>query len=114
MLWRFQQLESAHWRDRAVNAARDADVVVLTSSTPGALSPAMEAWANDFLRASLGRSITLVAIAGAHEAWTISLEQPLAKALTARASVPEPAAVAKPKPRPVSKRTAGSVQRLVA
>lgn len=76
LLWRFDQLASAHWSPKAVAAALHADVVVLTSSSPTALSSAIEQWISAFLAANRGRPTTLIAISGESEAWTISIEQP--------------------------------------
>lgn len=76
LLWRFDQLASAHWSPKAIAAALHADVVVLASSSPTALSPAIEHWITAFLAANCGRPTTLIAISGESEAWTISIEQP--------------------------------------
>ena len=74
LLWRFDQLASSHWRDRAITAALEADIVILTSS--GAeISHAVEHWISRFLATARGRRTTLVVISGA-DAWTISIEQP--------------------------------------
>jgi hypothetical protein len=78
MLWRFQQLASSHWRDRAIAAALEADIVVLTCSDPESLTADVEDWVNGFLAASRGRRATIVAITGQAEAWTISVEVPAA------------------------------------
>lgn len=74
MLWTFAQLSTSHWRDRSVQAARQADIVVLTNSQPGALSSEIEAWIQLLLTANRGRSTTLVAISGTDDAWTITIE----------------------------------------
>lgn len=87
MLWRFDQLASSHWQDVAVRAAQQADVIVLTSSEPSTLATAVESWVNAFLKANRGRPVTLVAVAGPSEAWTICIEEPA----VAPASVPEAA-----------------------
>lgn len=84
MMWRFAQLESSHWSDRAVTAALDADIVVLASTTPAEFSPAVEQWAGYFLAAASGRRTTIVAITGTTDAWTISIEQPQLAPATAR------------------------------
>ncbi len=95
MLWRFDQLASDHWRAVAIRAATEADVIVLASSAPGALTPGVEGWVNAFLVANRGRPATLVAVAGPFEAWTISIEEPassLAACETARIGFLAPAA----------------------
>jgi hypothetical protein len=82
MLWRCDQLASAHWRDRAIRAAQEADVIVLASSEVGGLSAGVEEWVNAFLIANRGRRATIVAISGPADAWTISIEEkPQAKQL---------------------------------
>jgi hypothetical protein len=78
MLWRFDQLASTHWRARAVAAAMEADAIVLASDAATPLPASLEAWIYDFLAASRGRRVTLVAITGPADAWTISIEQPRA------------------------------------
>ncbi len=75
MLWRFEQLASSHWRTRAIHAALDADIVVLASSSPGAITPDVDGWISTFLNAARGRRTTLGVIPGPSDAWTISLEQ---------------------------------------
>jgi hypothetical protein len=74
LLWRFDQLGSAYWRDRAVQAALSADVIVLASSDPAALAGGVEEWVAAFLQANRGRRATLVAVGGPADAWTISIE----------------------------------------
>jgi NAD(P)H-hydrate repair Nnr-like enzyme with NAD(P)H-hydrate dehydratase domain len=73
MLWRCDQLASAHWRDRAIRAAQEADVIVLASS--GGLSAGVEDWVNAFLIANRGHRATIIAISGPADAWTISIEE---------------------------------------
>lgn len=89
MLWSFAQLANAYWRDRAVRAALDADIVVLASSRPGALSADIEAWIEAFLAANRGRRATIVAISGPADAWTISIEAPPAATSVISPSVTE-------------------------
>lgn len=83
MLWRCEQLVSSHWRDRATSAALEADIVVVASSTPGGITPAVEQWINGFIDAAHGRRATLVVINGANDAWTISIEKPAKRAVVA-------------------------------
>jgi hypothetical protein len=80
MLWRFEQLTSAHWGERAISAALEAHIVVLASSTSAALTPAVENWVSGFLDSARGRRTTLVVISSPADAWTISIEQPARKA----------------------------------
>lgn len=92
MLWRFAQLASSHWKDRSITAALEADVVVLASTTPSDVSTAIEQWVNDLLHANRGRRVTIVSIAGGSDAWTISVEQPIARAQATTSSIPISAA----------------------
>lgn len=64
----------------------EADIVVLASSTPAALTPDIERWISRFLQRMRGRPTTLVVITSPNDAWTISIEQ----------SAPKPAAMAVP------------------
>ncbi len=84
LLWRCDQLVSSHWQDRATSAALEADVVVIASSTPQGITPAVEHWISRFIDAAHGRRTTLVVISGPNDAWTISIEKPARRpALTA-------------------------------
>jgi hypothetical protein len=104
LLWPFDQLASAHWRERALAAARGADIVVLASSQPGELPALIEHWISALLEEARGRRLTLVAIAGASDAWTISIEgpphsePPHARAAAADRHVPRGLALAAPEP----------------
>jgi len=74
MFWRAEQLTSPHWAERAIAAALEANIVVLTSSTAAPIDPALERWVNRLVRAACGKTMTLVIVAAA-DAWTIALEQ---------------------------------------
>ena len=76
MLWRIDQLCTARWHELALADAAAAHVVVLASSKPGALSPALEGWIGEFLARRRGARVTLVALLGPGEAWTIAIDQP--------------------------------------
>lgn len=75
MLWRFSQLISSHWHDRAITAALDADIIVLASSNSADLSQKIEEWVDAYLAARHGKRTTIVAVLGDSDAWTISMEQ---------------------------------------
>lgn len=75
-LWRFEQLASSHWRDRALHAALEADIVAIACSHARDMTPAVDQWINGLLRAAQGRRTTLVVITSPSDAWTISVEQP--------------------------------------
>lgn len=76
MLWRYDQLGSEKWSDTALADAAKADVVVLASTAAGAMPAALEKWVGDFLAYKRGGRITLVALLGHDDAWTISIESP--------------------------------------
>ena len=73
-LWRFDQMCDPHWRQRSIDAALGADVVVLASSSADAAGPEVDAWIATYLAATGGRRTTLIVITGENDAWTISLE----------------------------------------
>lgn len=84
MLWRFDQLAAAKWREPALTDAALAAVIVLASSAPGSLAPEMETWLADLFARRHGRRTTLVALLGPDDAWTISIESaPAARATPA-------------------------------
>lgn len=76
ILWSFEQLADVHRRSQALETARGAHLIVLASSEAAAFGPKIESWIRDLLAAVHGKQVTLVAIASATEAWTISLEPP--------------------------------------
>jgi hypothetical protein len=79
MLWRFDQVVAAKWREPALVDAARAEVVVLARSAPGGLPAEIEQWVTDFLaRKEKGRT-TLVALLGHDDAWTISIEGPASR-----------------------------------
>ncbi len=73
LLWRFGQLSSPRWRDLALSAAMQAHAVVLACTSPRS-EPELESWVNSLLSASRGLPITVVAVFGESDAWTITLE----------------------------------------
>lgn len=72
LLWRFGQLAAAHWRDAGMSAALEADAVVL-ACTSSEIEPGIEAWVDSLLSACAGLPITVVAVFGEADAWTITL-----------------------------------------
>jgi hypothetical protein len=101
MLWRFDQLIAAKWCDHALSDASTADVVVLANTSAGPLQPAVEDWLSALLARRRGRRITIVSLQGEDDAWTISIEAPIAPPAHLRA-LPDI-------PRPLSKVPAAAV-----
>lgn len=81
MLWRAAQLTSAHWEEASLREAIAADVVVLAFTGRSALSPAIETWVAQLLARKRGARITVVALLGEDDAWTISIEVPATRAM---------------------------------
>lgn len=75
MLWRFNQLTDSKWCDASMVDAAQASVVVLASTSTQTLTPELESWIGRFLARNRGRHTTLVALFGAEDAWTISIEE---------------------------------------
>ncbi len=76
MLWRFDQLDAEAWREHSLAEAARGSVVVLASSRPHVLSDPLERWIGTLLSRGQGRKLTIVALLGPNEAWTISLQAP--------------------------------------
>lgn len=83
MLWRFDQLAAEKWREGALADAAATSLVIFASTESGELSPALESWANALLARKRGGRLTLVALLGENDTWTISIEE---SALTAPAA----------------------------
>ena len=78
MLWRYDQICSEKWRESSLMDAALADVVVVASSTAGAMPAAVEKWVGAFISQMRGTRMTLVALMGQDDSWTISIEGPRA------------------------------------
>jgi hypothetical protein len=76
MLWRFDQLAEAKWRECALADTAGANLIIFASSTPGELPPPVESWTNELIARKRGLPLTLVALLGPDDSWTISLETP--------------------------------------
>lgn len=74
MLWRFDQIAAAKWHASALADATKASIVVLASSS-GGLTPELESWIGEILAHKRGARITIVALLGGEEAWTVSIEE---------------------------------------
>ncbi|HUR60228.1 MAG TPA: hypothetical protein VM029_21065 [Opitutaceae bacterium] len=79
MLWRYDQISSDKWREASLADAGLADVVVVASSAAGGMPAAIEQWVGEFIKQKRGTRMTLVALLGHGDAWTISIEGPRAK-----------------------------------
>lgn len=82
MLWRFNQLDDPRWRDVALRDATRARAVVLAISDESALCPRTQTWLSSLLAQLRGSSVTVLALVGESEAWTITLSQPAAQRST--------------------------------
>jgi hypothetical protein len=88
MLWRFDQFIQPAWREHALCDAAQADIVVVASTSNGALPEPLDQWIGALLTRKRGSRLTLVAILGDHDTWTISIEEPLvARAASSLADV---------------------------
>jgi hypothetical protein len=76
MLWRFDQFAQATWREHALCDAAKADIVVIASTSNGALPEPIDQWIGTLITRKRGSRLTLVAILGEHDTWTISIEEP--------------------------------------
>lgn len=76
MLWRFDQLDDPKWREMALRDAGRASALVLAMTDEAAFCPRTEAWVNALLGRSRGTSLTVLALVGGRDAWTITLAQP--------------------------------------
>jgi hypothetical protein len=74
MLWRFDQLNRASWRETALHDALRAHAIVLAMGSLPALNPATDAWLAALTTLSRGAPITCTTFMG-DEAWTISLQR---------------------------------------
>jgi hypothetical protein len=100
MLWRFDQLERENWRDHSITEAARASVIVLASSETHRLSEPLERWIGSLLGRKPSCRITVVALLGPSDAWTISIEAPAPQAArqSRRASLHAGTAGAAPTP----------------
>jgi hypothetical protein len=90
MLWRYDQICSDKWRETSLVDAALADVVVVASSAAGAMPAAVERWVGEFISQMRGTRMTLVALLGDNDSWTISIEGPRAsRELAATMAFPE-------------------------
>jgi hypothetical protein len=74
MLWRFDQLGHARWREMALHDASRAHAVVLAMGTAPTLDGATDAWLTALTDRQDGAPITCLTLMG-DEAWTISLQR---------------------------------------
>ena len=79
MLWRFNQLDDPRWRDVALADAARAKAVVLAMSHESAFCARTQSWMTTLLGQLHGRSLTVLALIGEQEAWTVTLAQPRAE-----------------------------------
>jgi hypothetical protein len=73
VLWRFDVLADAAHQARATVDALDADLLLVATDRPEALPPHVEAWVTDFLTRRRGSPVTILAMWGLDDDWTVSL-----------------------------------------
>jgi hypothetical protein len=78
MLWRFHQLDQPRWREMALRDAARARALVLSMPHEDAFCARTEAWLTALLSRLRGTSLTVLALVGETESWTITLAQPKA------------------------------------
>ena len=86
MLWRFDQLDDARWREMALGDAARATTLVLALGDTPELGASGEAWLKALTARECGAKLSAVAFIGEDEAWTISLQQ--TRAVASRAAPP--------------------------
>lgn len=76
LLWRFDQLDDPRWRETALRDAANATALVLAMSDEADFCPRTEAWMTALLNRMRGSNVTVLALIGERDAWTITLAQP--------------------------------------
>jgi hypothetical protein len=72
-LWRFDVMDDANCRARATADAVASDLLVLATDRPDALPTHVESWVSDFIARRRGTSVTILAMWGMEDEWTVSL-----------------------------------------
>lgn len=90
MLWRFDQLKEDRWREMALRDARQASTVAFAVPNESALEHAPERWLLALLERVRGTSVSLLALIGNDEAWTLTFEQSMTRTLSCSRPVPPP------------------------
>lgn len=73
LLWRFQQLAHPRWREMALRDAAQADSVVLAVAEDAAFDASTDAWLHALAFRTGRRSVSVLAMIGETESWTITL-----------------------------------------
>lgn len=107
MLWRFDQLDEAKWREMSLRDAHHARLMVLAVPDESALEQAPDSWIHALIERAHGTSrsvLAMIGMTGAQDIWTLTFEQlspriisdtrkaPSTPKARARAQVPKPAA----------------------
>lgn len=101
MLWRFDQLGQARWRDMALHDAARAHTIVLAMGNAPALDAGTDGWLRALTTRHAGAPIHCLALLRGDEAWTISLQ---------RAESARPAVLARPDAASTARALARSAQ----
>jgi hypothetical protein len=72
-VWRFDLLDEPRCREHATIDAVAADLLILATEKPDALPTTVENWVSDFLARRRGTPVTILAMWGLEDEWTISL-----------------------------------------
>ncbi len=72
-VWRFDLFEQAKARAHAAAEAGAADLLIVATARPDALPAAVERWISDFIAWRRGTPVTILAMWGLDDEWTISL-----------------------------------------
>src|SRR4051794_601249 len=75
MLWRFDQLGPARWREMALHDALRAHAIVLAMGNSPSLHSATDEWLTALVNRRAGAPINCVAFMGEEDAWTICLQR---------------------------------------
>lgn len=72
MLWRFDMVQQSQFRAVADADADQAELFLVSTSSPGELPAAIDHWVSACLARRQGAAIAIVALLGSSDAWTIT------------------------------------------
>ena len=80
-LWRFELLDDPHGCQQALADAAGADLLILATHKPDAIPEAVEKWVSAFLAQRRESSTAILALFGAEDDWSISVQDKVSAAL---------------------------------